>query len=89
MAELEFGCTKLTVSLWPTLNERQSIAARCVPCVTVVVAPFCWIAAWPAVTVPPCGAAKASGMASMAVAATPGRNMREISSASGRAVKSA
>ena len=62
---LELGCTNCTVSCAPTLNERQSMAARWLDCVMVVCAPCCWICAWPVVTRPASGAACASGRHSM------------------------
>ena len=37
--ELLLGCWKRTVSPAATLNERQSMAARALPCCTVVTAP--------------------------------------------------
>ena len=49
------GCTNWTVCWLPTLNCCQSIAARFVPCVMVVVPVPRVMAAWPATTCPPVG----------------------------------
>ena len=59
--ELLFGWTKATVSLAPMLKLDQLIATFCEDCLTVTTPGVVAIAALPAETTPPLGAARAAG----------------------------
>ncbi len=65
------GCAKSMRAWLPRSKVCQSIAARCVDCETVSVAPLCLSVAWPATTWPPVGSCVGAGGAPLAANAWP------------------